>query len=143
MDIYSAHACFGNQVQAFGIHFDDFVQALHQKDDATTHGDSAIGKASTTAAHGDGHHVLIAQLYDSSDFLGSAGANHSLGHTEAARVVFLISFVHIQLFRIGEDIFFANNGFYFSQKLWADRIIGSHYFSSWLNISCILILGFT
>ena len=130
LDIHSAHTCFGNQIQAFGIHFDDFVQALHQQDDATAHGDSAIGKASATATHGDGHHVLVAQLHDGSNLLGIAGTHHSLGHAEATRVIFLVSFVHIQLVGIGKNIFFADDSLYFSQKFWTDRIISSHYFPS-------------
>ena len=143
LNIHSAHACFCNHIHALGIHLNNLVQTLHQKDDATAYGDSAIRKAGTTAAHSDGHHVFVTQLHNGSNFLRGTGTHHCLGHAEAARIVFLVSFVHIKLLRVGEDIFFANNGLYLSQKFRADRIISSHYFPSCLNISCILILGFT
>ena len=130
MDVHCAHACLRNQVHTLGIHFDNLIQALHQKDDTAAYGNSAISKTGAAAAHCDGHHIFVAQLDDSGDFLGGTGTHHGLRHAETAWVVFLVSFVHIQLFRVGEDIFFANDGFYFTQKLWADRIIGSHYFSS-------------
>ena len=55
LDFHSASACFHNHIHSLGIHFDDFIHALHEQHDAAAYGDCAAGYAGTGATRSYGH----------------------------------------------------------------------------------------
>ena len=104
LNINGTHAGFGDNIHRFGIHLDNFIQALHEQYNTAADSNCAIGKAGTAAADSQRHIVLIAQLHNCGNFFGIGRTHNSLRHTETARIIFLVGFILLQLFRLGKYI---------------------------------------
>ena len=110
MKVDRADAGFDSHVHAVFVQFDDFIEAVHTKDQAAADGNGSVGKTRAAAADSNGKVILICQFDDGRDFLGIGRQDCGVRHVEHGRVRFVVRLVLQEQVAVGLNVCRAGDG---------------------------------